>query len=59
MWQEVLGGVMTQLELLLDHEPSQNYLAKIWATEAIADGDFIDWDHAYESAWTLIEDGEL
>jgi len=48
-----------QSELGLDLEASNNHLAKQWADEAVADGDFLDWDHAYEAAWTLIEDGDM
>jgi len=48
---------MEQLELPLDHEESQNQLAILWADEAAADGE--NWDAAYESAWCMIENGDL
>ena len=43
-------------ELPLDHEPSLDYMAEDRAKCDIEDGETSSWDHAYESAWFLIED---
>ena len=45
----------SQLDLPLDHEPSLDHWAKCIADDTIATGYHINWDHAYESAWCLIE----
>jgi|TARA_B100000900_G_scaffold249675_1_gene212563 hypothetical protein len=45
-----------QLLLPLDHEPCLNHQAKLMADEMVASGDCLNWDHAYECAWNVIED---
>ncbi len=40
-----------QIKLNLDYSESDNRVVKQMATEAVAAGDFLNWDHAYESIW--------
>ena len=51
-----VGTDMKQLVLPLDHEPCLNHKAKLMADEMVASGDCLNWDHAYECAWNVIED---
>lgn len=44
-----------QLDLPINHEPSLDHWAKNLADLSIENGESSDWDHAYESAWWLIE----
>jgi len=44
-----------QLELPLDHEPSLNHWAMALADDDVATGEYFNWDHAYECAWSYIE----
>jgi hypothetical protein len=47
-------------QLLLNHEPSLDYIAQAWATECVKDDDYTsDWDHEYERAWSTLEDNLL
>ena len=48
--------MQTQDELPLDHEPSLDHWAKALADDDIATGYHTNWDHAYECAWTIIEE---
>ena len=50
-----MGG---QLELSLDYSEPDNQVVWKMATEAVAAGDFLNWDHAYESIWDAYE-GEV
>ena len=51
-----------QLNLPFDYNHSDDYMICQQANEAVEHGEFIYWDHAYESLWELfeseIEDGE-
>ena len=44
-----------QLNLPFDYNHSDNYMIYLQADEAIEGGEFINWDHAYESLWELFE----
>ena len=44
-----------QLELPLDHNPSLNHMATLWATDEIKNGEGTNWDYEYEMAWNMIE----
>lgn len=44
-------------ELPLDHSPCLNHEAKSLANYWVEIGEFLNWDHAYESAWECIERG--
>ena len=44
-------------QLLLNHEPSLNYIARAWAKECVEDEAYTsNWDHEYERAWSTLED---
>ena len=47
-----------QLKLNIDYSKPDNQVVKRMATEAVECGDFLNWDHAYESIWDVYE-GEL
>tara|TARA_A100000164_G_scaffold321118_1_gene303615 strand:- start:250 stop:438 length:189 start_codon:yes stop_codon:yes gene_type:complete len=42
-------------ELAMNHEPSLDYMAQDWADCDVENGEILNWDHAYESAWSAIE----
>jgi len=42
-------------ELPMNHEPSLNHWAKLRADEGVADGDYSNWDHAYEAEWMYLD----
>tara|TARA_R100001126_G_C4725161_1_gene101140 strand:- start:322 stop:510 length:189 start_codon:yes stop_codon:yes gene_type:complete len=42
-------------ELAIDHEPSLDYMAKDWADCDVGSGEILNWSHAYENAWSAIE----
>ncbi len=44
-----------QLNLPINHDPSLDHWAKTLADFSIENGECSNWDHAYESAWCLIE----
>lgn len=46
---------MTQLELPIDHTPHLEYVAHQLAKELQEVHGYRNYDHAYESAWTLLE----
>ena len=46
---------MAQLELPIDHEPHLEYVAHQLAKELQEVHGYRSYDHAYESAWTLLE----
>ena len=46
---------MTQLELPIDHTPHLNYVAHQLAKQLQEQHGYRSYDHAYESAWTLLE----
>ena len=46
---------MTQLKLPIDHEPHLNHVAHQIAKQLQEDYGYRSYDHAYESAWTLLE----
>ena len=46
---------MTQLELPIDHEPHLNYIAHQLAKQLQEEHGYRNYDHAYESAWNLLE----
>lgn len=41
---------------LLDFSDADNEMIKKLATEAVACGDYTNWDHAYESLWNAFEE---
>jgi thymidine phosphorylase len=45
------------MELLLpfDFEPCMNHEARLMADEMVKSGECLNWDHAYECAWNVIE----
>jgi len=47
--------MMFKGELPIDHEPSLDYIAQAWATHDVEDGEILNWDHAYEMAWSALE----
>ena len=47
---------MKQLPLNLDYGISDDALVQKMATEAVKDGDFSNWYHAYESIWEWYEE---
>ena len=46
---------MPQLKLPLDYEPSDNDIVVKQAREAVEDGEFSHFDHAYEILWDLFD----
>ena len=42
-------------ELPINHEPSLDYIAQAWATYDVENGETLNFDHAYEMAWSAIE----
>jgi hypothetical protein len=44
-----------QYTLNLSYEGSDNYLVCLQANEAVEEGEFNNWDHAYETLWDLFE----
>ena len=44
-----------QLKLNIDYSESDDHVVKKMATEAGSVGDFLNWDHAYESLWDYYE----
>ena len=44
-----------QLKLNIDYSESDDHVVKKMATEAVSVGDFLNWDHAYESLWDHYE----
>jgi hypothetical protein len=44
-----------QLNLSFDYEHSNNYMICLQANEAVEEGEFSNWDHAYETLWSLFE----
>ena len=46
---------MTQLKLPIDHTPHLNHVAHQIAKQLQEDYGYRSYDHAYESAWTLLE----
>jgi len=46
---------MKQLQLPFNHEPSINRMAVIMAKEDIENGNWDDWEVAYESNWDILE----
>ena len=46
---------MKQLELPIDHTPHLNYVAHQLAKELQEVHGYRSYDHAYESAWNLLE----
>lgn len=49
------GVIMNKQLTLLDFSDSDDEMIKKLATEAVDDGDFLTWDHAYESLWANFE----
>ena len=47
---------MEKLELNINYEYSDNELIKKMATESVENGDYLNWDHAYESLWNWFEE---
>jgi len=47
-----------QMLLPLDHETSLNYMARAMADQDVESGACLNWDHAYEDAWSYLE-GEM
>ena len=45
-----------QLHLALDYEPADNSIVKKAATQAVKCGEFLNFDHAYESLWEAFEE---
>ena len=43
-------------ELPINHEPSLDYIAQDWANCDVENGEILNWDHAYEMAWSTLED---
>lgn len=39
----------------IDFSESDNEMIKQQATDAVACGDFLNWDHAYETLWDAFE----
>lgn len=46
---------MQQLQLDINYEPSDNHLVHLWSKEAVENGEYINFDHAYDSMWNLLE----
>tara|TARA_Y100001973_G_scaffold83067_1_gene122979 strand:+ start:49 stop:210 length:162 start_codon:yes stop_codon:yes gene_type:complete len=46
---------IVQKELPLNHEPSLDHWAKVLADCDVANGNCLNWDHAYESHWELLD----
>jgi len=44
-----------QLNLSFDYGHSDNYMIRIQANESVEQGEFSNWDHAYETLWDLFE----
>ena len=44
-----------QEELPLNHEPSLNHWAKALADCDVETGECLNWDHAYESHWQMLD----
>jgi len=42
-------------ELPIDHELSLDYIAQAWATYDVEDGETLNFDYAYEMAWSALE----
>ena len=42
-------------ELPIDHELSLDYIAQAWATYDVEDGGTLNFDYAYEMAWSALE----
>ena len=47
---------MSQLQLPFNHEPSINRMVVIMANEDIENGNWDDWEVAYESNLDILED---
>ena len=47
---------MMNRQLTFNFEEAENEMIRQQATIAVADGDFNNWDHAYESLWNLFEE---
>ena len=46
---------MKQLQLGINYELIDNHLVLLWAKEAMDNGEYTNFDHAYESMWNLLE----
>ena len=42
-------------ELPINHEPSLDYIAQAWANYYVENDETLNFDHAYEMAWSAIE----
>ncbi len=47
-----------QFVLPLCYEASNDHWATLIADDSVADGDCLNWEHAYECAWNFIEENE-
>ena len=48
--------IENQLNLSIDYTQSDNEMIKRQASDAVLSGDFINWDHAYESLFNSLEE---
>ena len=47
---------MMSRQLTFNFKDAENEMIRRQATIAVAEGDFNNWDHAYESLWDIFEE---
>tara|TARA_R110002020_G_scaffold161631_1_gene346906 strand:+ start:534 stop:701 length:168 start_codon:yes stop_codon:yes gene_type:complete len=48
--------IENQLNLSINYTQSDNEMIKRQASDAVSSGDFLNWDHAYESLFDILEE---